>query len=277
MDSTEGERIKCVVKYFGTQENFANAIGVSQPNVANWVRRGSLPSKAIRLIAERCPQVSVEYIKTGRGTPFVVPVGASVEVPVGASVEVPVAQKFVIVDGQVRMLNGKPQKRNIPGLRPSGVVKTKGKQDEQNLGKRKLNEKLYEASSKASSAILIKDGKISYDALEIAEATKIGVVPIRKEAEAYVVVKGFAMSPTIEEGDVIGVSTIDMFETYEKKNIYLLALKNGDILIRRISLQENEEVETLTLVSDNPKEKNKKIMKKDITDIKRIIYIGKQL
>ena len=63
----ESERIKKLAKHYGSQANFAKVLGVGQSNVTNWIKRGTLPSGAIKLIGQKCPDVSIGWLTTGKG------------------------------------------------------------------------------------------------------------------------------------------------------------------------------------------------------------------
>lgn len=65
---TGKERILALINEFGgTQQAFAEFLGVGQSAVANWLRRGSLSSSAKELILSKCNYISERWLLLGEG------------------------------------------------------------------------------------------------------------------------------------------------------------------------------------------------------------------
>ena len=121
-----------------------------------------------------------------------------------------------------------------------------------------------------------KEGGLSITPYNIEEGSNIAVVPVKKEAEAYIKVGGFGMSPTINDGDVIGITSTDWFEQFSDTHIYMVELMTGEVVVRRI-VPPSKDSDLIKLVSDNPNEEERSLYRRDIKDIKRVIFIGKNL
>ena len=67
----ESERIRSVAAHYGSQGKLAKALGTTQSNVANWIQRGTLTTSAIKMFAERCPEISLEWLTRGQGVMLV--------------------------------------------------------------------------------------------------------------------------------------------------------------------------------------------------------------
>lgn len=334
----ESERLKKLAKHYGSQANFAKKLGVGQSNVTNWIKRGTLPTGAIRLISQKCPDVSIGWLTTGRGEMIVKASGqvASESTTRGVVVKV--------IEDNIRKVSGRGVRRfglryttppsrvrvkpvglrEITAYQGDGVgpisynaafkayvaqkrasrrggfldasrttfedvitetlpampvvvsVPSASKKEKSNIGKRKINEILNEALGKSFLVAKNDDGTIALVPYNIEEGSKLAVVPVEKDAETYIKVDGFAMSPTINNGDVIGVAATDWFERFSKEHIYTIKLMTGEILTRRI-VPPAEDVSTIRLVSDNPQEADLELSRGDIKEIKRVTYIGKSL
>ena len=112
---------------------------------------------------------------------------------------------------------------------------------------------------------------------EIDLATRLAVVPVEKEAETYIIVEETTMPPTINKGDVIGLAAIDWFEKISDEYIYMLELSSGEVLIRKIVPPKDNDDKNIVLVSDNPNDEKRVVPRKDLLNLKRIIYIGKNI
>ena len=123
----------------------------------------------------------------------------------------------------------------------------------------------------------MEDGKLKFSPYTIKGEDGVAVLPIQRKAELYFEVKGMSMSPSINEGDVVGVVSTDWFEVFSPNNIYLLILLSGELMIRRIVQPENHSDDYITLKSDNPEEPEMQIQRRQIADIKRVCYVGKNL
>lgn len=323
----ESERIKKLARHYGSQANFAKRLGVGQSNVTNWIRRGALPSGMIKLISQKCPEISISWLTTGKGEMLVAHPGEANAGDVTRGIVMK-----IIEDSKVKT----PRRRysalpftgytTPPGTRTRTVgfreiarvqpdayraavrvarkggflvnrgasdftvdttpvmpvmpkvvaIPTTAKRELSSVGKRRVNEILNEALGKCYSVIRNGDGTIALESYNIGEKSKVAVIPVEKEAERYIKVDGFPMSPTIENGDVIGVASTDWFEQFSKKHIYTIKLTSGELLTRRI-IPPTEGSNMIRLVSDNPYELDLELSRTDIKEIKRVIYIGKSL
>lgn len=65
---TGKEQILALIQEFGgTQQAFAEFLGVKQSAVANWLKRGSLSSSAKELILSKCDYISERWLFLGEG------------------------------------------------------------------------------------------------------------------------------------------------------------------------------------------------------------------
>lgn len=65
---TEKERALELIKMFGgTQQAFADLIGVRQSAIANWIKRCSIPPAAKELILSKCDNISERWLLFGEG------------------------------------------------------------------------------------------------------------------------------------------------------------------------------------------------------------------
>jgi phage repressor protein C with HTH and peptisase S24 domain len=65
------------------------------------------------------------------------------------------------------------------------------------------------------------------------------LVPYNVYADAFFPVSGFSMTPTICEGDVIGVKELDCFERIDSSKIYVVITRDGERMVKRIVPPEN--------------------------------------
>lgn len=307
----ESERIRSVAAHYGSQGKLAKALGTTQSNVANWIQRGTLTTSAIKMFAERCPEISLEWLTRGQG---VMLVGANmIDTPghvdlggnkrgalVGPTVKAKRRARFAELRNRalVRLAlareyghygqDGSPMTETIKAIlqetskqdieaKKKSAKKTQAKKAPEEIGKRKQNEILKEALSKVASELKVEDGKLKFSPYTIKGEDGVAVLPIQRKAELYFEVKGMSMSPSINEGDVVGVVSTDWFEVFSPNNIYLLILLSGELMIRRIVQPENHSDDYITLKSDNPEEPEMQIQRRQIADIKRVCYVGKNL
>lgn len=306
----ESERIRSVAAHYGSQGKLAKALGTTQSNVANWIQRGTLTTSAIKMFAERCPEISLEWLTRGQGvmlvgadmidTPGHVDLGGNkrgvlVRPTVKTKRRVDFAElrnralmrSLVRVYGQYGQ-DGSPMTETIKAIlqetskqdveaKKKSAKKTQAKKAPEEIGKRKQNEILKEALFKVASELKVEDGKLKFSPYTIKGEDGVAVLPIQRKAELYFEVKGMSMSPSINEGDVVGVVSTDWFEVFSPNNIYLLILLSGELMIRRIVQPENHSDDYITLKSDNPEEPEMQIQRRQIADIKRVCYVGKNL
>ena len=65
------ERILALIKEFGgTQQAFAEFLGVGQSAVSNWLKRGNLSSSAKELILTKCDYISERWLLFGEGNMY---------------------------------------------------------------------------------------------------------------------------------------------------------------------------------------------------------------
>lgn len=308
----EGERIKKVVGHYGSQVKLAETLGVRQSNVANWIKRDTIPSSAMRLIGERCPDISLDWLATGKGDMLIeAPKDKTVEIALKILSEKPRRGPRVrqAENGQIKvefddgsqfspdayraakkilekhgLVLGRPG-QTVKAVRKPGIgsicveallEETRKKKETQAIGKRKVNEILNDALEKCHSATKNEEGALSITPYNIEEGSYIAVVPVEKKAEVYIKVEGFGMSPTINDGDVIGIAPTDWFEQFSDAHIYMVELMTGEVLVRRI-VPPSKESDLIRLVSDNPNDEERELYRRDVKDIKRVIYIGKNL
>ena len=308
----EGERIKSVAAHYGSQGKLAKVLGTTQSNVANWIQRGTLTSSAIKMFAEKCPEISLEWLTRGQGVMLVgddivdtpghadfaarngvafrfVTTGKAkrrarfAELRNRALVRLALAREYGHYgqDGSpmtetIKAILQETSKRDVEAKKKS-AKKTQAKKAPEEIGKRKQNEILKESLAKVASEIRVEDGKLEFTPYIMKEDGGIAVLPVQKKSEAYFQVKGISMSPSINEGDVVGVVSTDWFEVFSPNNIYLLILLSGELMIRRIVQPENHSDDYITVKSDNPEEPEMQIQRRQIADIKRVCYVGKNL
>ena len=306
----ESERIRSVAAHYGSQGKLAKVLGTTQSNVANWIQRGTLTSSAIKMFAEKCPEISLEWLTRGQG---VMLVGADmIDTPGrvdfvrnkrGVLVRPTVKTKRRVDFAELRNRalmrsvarvygrygqDGSPMTETLKAIlqetskqdveaKKKSAKKTQAKKAPEEIGKRKQNEILKESLAKVASEIRVEDGKLEFTPYIMKEDGGIAVLPVQKKSEAYFQVKGISMSPSINEGDVVGVVSTDWFEVFSPNNIYLLILLSGELMIRRIVQPENHSDDYITVKSDNPEEPEMQIQRRQIADIKRVCYVGKNL
>ena len=197
---TEKERILALIKeYGGTQQAFAQRIGVGQSAVANWVKRGSIPAAAKEQILSTCDDISERWLFFGKGT-------MSLEGTNNFYKEIEVSAGRI----EFSSPNERPQRIYIPGV----------------------------------------------------------------EADAFFPVKGFSMTPTIQEGDIVGVVKEDDTLNINPKNIYLIITRDNERMLKHIEVG-NAKSQYVTLTSDNPDYPPFKVKKEAIFSIYKVIFHGR--
>lgn len=96
-------------------------------------------------------------------------------------------------------------------------------------------------------------------------------IPEAKGATDAFKVVGFSMSPTIEEGEVIGVKHVEHWEWFDPDRIYLITTTDGERMIKRI-LEFDEDTNRLKLGSDNPQFKPFTVPLAIVLDIYRVVF-----
>ncbi|MCL2291191.1 MAG: hypothetical protein FWC34_10925 [Bacteroidetes bacterium] len=76
------------------------------------------------------------------------------------------------------------------------------------------------------------------------------VIPVFKEAEFLISVKGSSMYPKYNSGDIVACKKLPLDTFFQWNKVYVLDTEQG-ALVKRIKKGETED--TLTIVSDNPK------------------------
>lgn len=94
------------------------------------------------------------------------------------------------------------------------------------------------------------------------------------EADAFFPVKGFSMTPTIQEGDIVGVVQMDNFEEIKPKHIYLIITADNERMLKHIEVG-NPKSPYITLTSDNEKYEPFKIRKENVLSIYKVIFHGR--
>ena len=94
------------------------------------------------------------------------------------------------------------------------------------------------------------------------------------DADAFFPVKGFSMTPTIEEGDIVGVVRVDNIMEIDSKYIYLVITRDNERMIKHID-QGNPKSAYITLRSDNPEYEPFKIRKENVLSIYKVIFHGR--
>ena len=262
------------------------------------------------MFAERCPEISLEWLTRGQGvmlvgadmidTPGHVDLGGNKRgvlvrptVKTKRRVDFAELRNRALMRSLVRVYghygqDGSPMTETIKAIlqetskqdveaKKKSAKKTQAKKAPEEIGKRKQNEILKEALFKVASELKVEDGKLKFSPYTIKGEDGVAVLPIQRKAELYFEVKGMSMSPSINEGDVVGVVSTDWFEVFSPNNIYLLILLSGELMIRRIVQPENHSDDYITLKSDNPEEPEMQIQRRQIADIKRVCYVGKNL
>ena len=96
-------------------------------------------------------------------------------------------------------------------------------------------------------------------------------IPQTHGAEFFFPVIGMSMKPTIDEGEVIGVTHIDSYETTNPDRVYMIVTRDNERMIKRI-LHYNKEEETITLGSDNPNYPDSTLNIDLIVDIYKVVF-----
>lgn len=94
-------------------------------------------------------------------------------------------------------------------------------------------------------------------------------------ADAFLMVSGCSMKPTINEGDIIGIKEVGALDIIESERIiYMIVTNDDERMIKHISKIGRE---TMTLTSDNPDYKPFKVELSNITKIWEVIWHGSKL
>jgi len=96
-------------------------------------------------------------------------------------------------------------------------------------------------------------------------------IPQTHGAEFFFPVIGMSMKPTIDEGEVIGVTHIDSYETTNPDRVYMIVTRDNERMIKRI-LHYNKEEETITLGSDNPNYPDSTLNVDLVVDIYKVVF-----
>ena len=96
-------------------------------------------------------------------------------------------------------------------------------------------------------------------------------IPQTHGAEFFFPVIGMSMKPTIDEGEVIGVTHIDSYETTNPDRVYMIVTRDNERMIKRI-LHYNKEEETITLGSDNPNYPDSTLNIDLVVDIYKVVF-----
>jgi hypothetical protein len=96
-------------------------------------------------------------------------------------------------------------------------------------------------------------------------------IPQTHGAEFFFPVIGMSMKPTIDEGEVIGVTHIDSYETTNPDRVYMIVTRDNERMIKRI-LHYNKEEETITLGSDNPNYPDSTLNTDLVVDIYKVVF-----
>ena len=94
------------------------------------------------------------------------------------------------------------------------------------------------------------------------------------DADAFFPVKGFSMTPTIQEGDIVGVVRVDDIQTIQPEHIYLIITIDNERMIKHIDLGSPKS-QYITLRSDNPSYEPFKIKKENVLSIYKVIFHGR--
>ena len=96
-------------------------------------------------------------------------------------------------------------------------------------------------------------------------------IPQARGAEFFFPVIGMSMRPTIEEGEIIGVTHIDRFETTNADRVYMIVTRDNERMIKRI-LHYDREAGRVTLGSDNPSYPNSELEVDMILDVYKVVF-----
>ncbi len=95
------------------------------------------------------------------------------------------------------------------------------------------------------------------------------------EADAYLPVKGMSMHPTLQNGDIIGVKTMNSLDRLRPNEVYLIMTTDNERMIKRV--KEIDRGEQLTLYSDNPDYHPFQVLKEQICGLYRVVSLIRPL
>lgn len=94
-------------------------------------------------------------------------------------------------------------------------------------------------------------------------------------AEAFFPVSGHSMEPYIYEGDIVGVVSVDGFESINPDKTYMIITRNNERMIKHIA-PTNPGEECIRLISDNAAVCPAfSIPKSDVIKIMRVVFSGR--
>lgn len=108
---------------------------------------------------------------------------------------------------------------------------------------------------------------------DIKEFTSVSSInlPFTKSAEFSFPVIGCSMQPTIKEGDIVGVTYVNSFESCNPDRIYLIITRDNERMIKRINRYDKEN-NCIWLVSDNPQYEPFPIYIDNIVDVYKVVW-----
>lgn len=100
----------------------------------------------------------------------------------------------------------------------------------------------------------------------------IGIIdlPQTHGAEFFFPVVGMSMKPTINEGEIIGVTHVDRLDTTNADRIYMIVTRDGERMVKRI-LRYDKEHGTILLGSDNEKYPNTELEVELVLDVYKVV------
>ena len=99
------------------------------------------------------------------------------------------------------------------------------------------------------------------------------VIPVFKEAEFLISIKGSSMYPKYSSGDIVACRKLPLDTFFQWHKVYVLDTEQG-ALIKRI--EEGETPDTLTIVSDNQEYKSFQLHKSKIYSIAIVLGVVRQ-
>jgi phage repressor protein C with HTH and peptisase S24 domain len=99
------------------------------------------------------------------------------------------------------------------------------------------------------------------------------VIPVFKEAEFLISIKGSSMYPKYSSGDIVACKKLPLDTFFQLHKVYVLDTEQG-ALIKRI--EEGETPDTLTIVSDNQEYKSFQLHKSKIYSIAIVLGVIRQ-
>ncbi|MCL2435929.1 MAG: hypothetical protein FWD09_07325 [Lentimicrobiaceae bacterium] len=99
------------------------------------------------------------------------------------------------------------------------------------------------------------------------------VIPVFKEAEFLISIKGSSMYPEYSSGDIVACRKLPLDTFFQWHKVYVLDTEQG-ALIKRI--EEGETPDTLTIVSDNQEYKSFQLHKSKIYSIAIVLGVVRQ-